>query len=188
MLNFLVETFILGVKNLRLHKLRSLLTALGIIFGVAAVIIMVAIGEGTKQSALEQLRQLGATNILVRSIEPPESSDASSHQQREYRHSGRSRCPDKTRPGRHGANGPNGDECDQRRPRRDGHDRKATRFHRRTSRNSLVLELAVGPEQLRGRDGDQGQRYRGGGKQAQSAAVEPDDHGPGDQECHHGAA
>ena len=82
MLNFLVETFILGVKNLRLHKLRSLLTALGIIFGVAAVIIMVAIGEGTKQSALEQLRQLGATNILVRSIEPPESSDASSHQQR----------------------------------------------------------------------------------------------------------
>src|SRR5437667_6388952 len=82
MLNFLVETFILGVKNLRLHKLRSLLTALGIIFGVAAVIIMVAIGEGTKQSALEQLRQLGATNILVRSIEPPESSDASSRQQR----------------------------------------------------------------------------------------------------------
>jgi putative ABC transport system permease protein len=75
-LNFLVETFVLGLKNLRLHKLRSLLTALGIIFGVAAVIIMVAIGEGTKQSALEQLRQLGADNILVRSTEPPESSDA----------------------------------------------------------------------------------------------------------------
>jgi putative ABC transport system permease protein len=82
MLNFLVETFVLGLKNLRLHKLRSLLTALGIILGVAAVIIMVAIGEGTKQSALEQLKQLGATNILVRSIEPPESSDSSSKQQR----------------------------------------------------------------------------------------------------------
>jgi putative ABC transport system permease protein len=82
MLNFLVETFVLGLKNLRLHKLRSLLTALGIIFGVAAVIIMVAIGEGTKQSALEQLRQLGANNILVRSIEPPETNDASSRQQR----------------------------------------------------------------------------------------------------------
>ena len=52
MLNFLVETFLLGLKNLRLHKLRSLLTALGIIFGVAAVIIMVAIGEGAKQAAL----------------------------------------------------------------------------------------------------------------------------------------
>src|SRR5580765_7935795 len=82
MLNFLVETFVLGLKNLRLHKLRSLLTALGIILGVAAVIIMVAIGEGTKQSALEQLQRLGATNILVRSIEPPESSDTSSKQQR----------------------------------------------------------------------------------------------------------
>src|SRR3954467_10772216 len=82
MLNFLVEPFALGLKNLRLHKLRSLLTALGIIFGVAAVIIMVAIGEGTKQSALEQLKQLGATNILVRSTKPPESNDASRSQQR----------------------------------------------------------------------------------------------------------
>jgi len=60
MFNFLVETFVLGLKNLRLHKLRSLLTALGIIFGVAAVIIMVAIGEGSKQAALEQIQQLGA--------------------------------------------------------------------------------------------------------------------------------
>jgi putative ABC transport system permease protein len=82
MLTFLIETFILGLKNLRLHKLRSLLTALGIIFGVAAVIIMVAIGEGTKQAALEQLKQLGATNILVRSVEPPESNEAASRQQR----------------------------------------------------------------------------------------------------------
>ncbi len=77
MLNFLLETFRLGLKNLRLHKLRSLLTALGIIFGVAAVIIMVAIGEGTKQAALEQLRQLGAKNIILRSVPPPETSDSS---------------------------------------------------------------------------------------------------------------
>src|SRR2546423_14437638 len=76
MLNFLVETFVLGLKNLRLHKLRSLLTALGIIFGVAAVIIMVAIGEGSKQAALQQLQQLGARNIVVRSIKPAESSEA----------------------------------------------------------------------------------------------------------------
>ena len=75
MFNFLYETFRLGLKNLRLHKLRSLLTALGIIFGVAAVIIMVAIGEGTKRSALEQLQQLGARNILIRSVRPPESTD-----------------------------------------------------------------------------------------------------------------
>jgi len=74
MLNFLYETFRLGLKNLRLHKLRSLLTALGIIFGVAAVIIMVAIGEGTKRAALEQVEQLGARNILVRSVKPPETN------------------------------------------------------------------------------------------------------------------
>src|SRR5215204_652491 len=77
MLNFLVETFVLGLKNLRLHKLRSLLTALGIIFGVAAVIIMVAIGEGTKQAALDQLRKLGAKNILIRSVVPPQGNDNS---------------------------------------------------------------------------------------------------------------
>jgi putative ABC transport system permease protein len=81
-LNFFVETFSLGLKNIRLHKLRSLLTTLGIIFGVSAVIIMVAIGEGSKQTALEQLRQLGAKNILIRSIPPPESSEASSRTQR----------------------------------------------------------------------------------------------------------
>ena len=82
MLNFLLETFRLGLKNLVLHKLRSLLTAMGIIFGVAAVIAMVAIGEGAKQAALTQLRQLGAKNILIRSIRPPESSEATGRSSR----------------------------------------------------------------------------------------------------------
>jgi len=77
MFNFLFETFRLGVKNLRLHKLRSLLTALGIIFGVAAVIIMVAIGEGAKREAMKQVEQLGARNIVIRSTRPPESQHAS---------------------------------------------------------------------------------------------------------------
>jgi putative ABC transport system permease protein len=76
MFAFFVEIFLLGLKNLRLHKLRSLLTALGIIFGVAAVIIMVAIGQGSKRAALEQMEQLGAQNILVRSTRPPEAGDA----------------------------------------------------------------------------------------------------------------
>ncbi|HEX2973730.1 MAG TPA: ABC transporter permease [Tepidisphaeraceae bacterium] len=80
--NFLFETFTLGLKNIRLHKLRSLLTTLGIIFGVAAVIIMVAIGEGTKQAALDQLRQLGAKNILIRSVPPPETNEATSRNTR----------------------------------------------------------------------------------------------------------
>jgi putative ABC transport system permease protein len=82
MFSFLLETFALGLKNLRLHKLRSLLTAMGIILGVAAVIVMVAIGEGAKREALEQLQQLGAKNILVRSTKPPESTEASGRTQR----------------------------------------------------------------------------------------------------------
>jgi putative ABC transport system permease protein len=75
-MDFLLETFRLGLKNLVLHKLRSFLTALGIILGVAAVICMVAIGEGGKQAAIAQLQQLGAKNILIRSVKPPESTEA----------------------------------------------------------------------------------------------------------------
>ncbi len=66
------ETVRLGLKNLFLHKLRSLLTVLGIIFGVAAVITMVAIGEGSKRRALAEIRGLGADNIIIRSVKPPE--------------------------------------------------------------------------------------------------------------------
>src|SRR5947209_7705669 len=83
MFNFLTETFRLGVKNLRLHKLRSLLTALGIIIGVFAVIVMVSIGQGSKEAAIEQINRLGATNILLRSNEPPQSSDAQSSSSRQ---------------------------------------------------------------------------------------------------------
>src|SRR5688500_1074244 len=82
MFNFLLETFVLGVRNLRLHKLRSLLTALGIIIGVLAVIVMVAIGEGAKRAALDQLQKLGQRNVVVRTIRPPESNEASQRTQR----------------------------------------------------------------------------------------------------------
>ena len=75
-MTFLLETLRLGLKNIMLHKLRSLLTALGIIFGVAAVILMVAIGEGNKQKALADIEKLGTRNIILRSVQPPESGDA----------------------------------------------------------------------------------------------------------------
>ena len=71
-MNFLLETLRLGLANLLLHKLRSLLTALGIIFGVSAVIVMVAIGEGNKQRALADIQQLGARNIILNSVKPPD--------------------------------------------------------------------------------------------------------------------
>lgn len=75
-MTFLIETLILGLVNLSLHKSRSLLTALGIIFGVAAVITMVAIGEGNKQKALADISELGARNVIVRSVKPASDSNA----------------------------------------------------------------------------------------------------------------
>jgi putative ABC transport system permease protein len=71
---FLLETIRLGLTNLRLHLLRSFLTALGIIIGVSAVITMVSIGEGSKRQALMQIERLGARNIIVRSQKPPSSN------------------------------------------------------------------------------------------------------------------
>ena len=61
-----------GIRNLRAHKLRSFLTALGIILGVGSVISMLAIGEGSKREAVEQIRQLGAANVIIRSVKPQE--------------------------------------------------------------------------------------------------------------------
>ena len=72
---FIVEIIKLGLNNLRLHMLRSFLTALGIIFGVTSVIVMVSIGEGSKQAALEQIERLGARNIIIRSVKPAETAE-----------------------------------------------------------------------------------------------------------------
>ncbi|MBU0534174.1 MAG: ABC transporter permease [Candidatus Omnitrophica bacterium] len=60
-----------GGKNLWLHKLRSLLTMLGIVFGVASVIAMLAIGEGASFEAREKIKELGSNNIIIRSVKPP---------------------------------------------------------------------------------------------------------------------
>jgi putative ABC transport system permease protein len=62
----------LGMKSLLLHKLRSGLTVLGIVFGVAAVISMLSIAEGSSKEAQEKIQALGATNIIVRSVKPSE--------------------------------------------------------------------------------------------------------------------
>jgi len=70
---FNLETIWLGLHNLRLHKLRSLLTALGIIFGVAAVICMLSISEGASADELRMINQLGTRNIIVTSVRPEQS-------------------------------------------------------------------------------------------------------------------
>lgn len=60
----------LGVRSLWLHRLRSLLTVLGIVFGVCSVIAMLAVGEGASSEAQEQIRRLGSNNIILRSVKP----------------------------------------------------------------------------------------------------------------------
>ncbi len=59
----------IAITALNQNKIRSLLTALGIIFGVSAVITMLAIGNGAKQSILAQLEIIGTNNIVVTSVQ-----------------------------------------------------------------------------------------------------------------------
>jgi putative ABC transport system permease protein len=66
----LLRSIVLGVQSLRLHKLRSLLTVLGVVFGVASVIVMLAVGEGARQEAIQVINELGSTNIILRSVKP----------------------------------------------------------------------------------------------------------------------
>jgi putative ABC transport system permease protein len=74
MLHLWLRTWQLGLKSLWLHPLRSLLTVLGIFIGVASVVWLLAVGEGISRKAQEQIEGLGATNIIVRSLKPPEES------------------------------------------------------------------------------------------------------------------
>jgi len=77
-LSRLIRTLQLALKSVMLHKLRSGLTMLGIVFGVFSVIAMLAIGEGASAQAQKQVLELGATNIIVRSIKPPDETSNSS--------------------------------------------------------------------------------------------------------------
>ncbi len=61
-----------GVDNLLIHKLRTALTMLGMIFGVAAVVAMLSIGAGAQQQVMAFIEQLGVRNLIV---EAKESSD-----------------------------------------------------------------------------------------------------------------
>jgi putative ABC transport system permease protein len=65
---------VLALRSLYLHKLRAFLSVLGIIIGTWAVISLMAVGEGSMQDALEDIKRQGATNIIVRSVKPPDDS------------------------------------------------------------------------------------------------------------------
>jgi len=70
-LSLMARTARLGVKNLLLHPLRSMLTILGIFIGVASVIWLLAIGEGISAKAQQQIAELGANNIILTTVAPP---------------------------------------------------------------------------------------------------------------------
>lgn len=74
MLTRLLTTFRLGIYSLFLHKLRSGLAVLGILIGIAAVIALVALGEGVSYQAQQQIKDLGARNVIVTSVKPPQQS------------------------------------------------------------------------------------------------------------------
>ena len=68
----------LSLHNLLLHKIRSILTSLGVIFGVASVIAMLAVSEGAKSEALASLGAMGVDKIIVYSKAPPSEGEQAS--------------------------------------------------------------------------------------------------------------
>ena len=68
----IVRNVRLGIDNLMLHKLRSSLTVLGVVFGVGSVVAMLAVGEGASKEALDQIRMLGSNNIMITAVKPVE--------------------------------------------------------------------------------------------------------------------
>ncbi|MEI8112304.1 MAG: ABC transporter permease [Bacteroidia bacterium] len=71
---------VIGFEAIIDNKLKSILTALGIIFGVAAVISMLAIGNGAEQEILEQIKMVGVNNIIITPTEITGSENTSDSQ------------------------------------------------------------------------------------------------------------
>ena len=69
----------MSLRSLMLHKLRSLLTILGLVFGVASVIIMLAIAEGAGLDIQRQIASMGINNIIVKRIKPTEDDRQNSN-------------------------------------------------------------------------------------------------------------
>ncbi len=78
------RTISLGVKSLLLQKMRAGLAALGIFIGTTTVIWLVAMGEGVSYRAQQQILELGATNVIVRTVEPNANDDAGNNRVKRY--------------------------------------------------------------------------------------------------------
>ena len=66
----------IAVESILAHKLKSILTALGIVFGVAAVVAMLAIGNGAQQEILDQMKLVGVNNIIVVPKNTPQNGNS----------------------------------------------------------------------------------------------------------------
>ncbi|MHC4639595.1 MAG: ABC transporter permease, partial [Planctomycetota bacterium] len=64
-----------------MHKLRSTLTTLGIVFGVCSVIAMLAIGEGASRETQEAIARLGSRNLIIETVKPPQEQADSGSQE-----------------------------------------------------------------------------------------------------------
>ncbi|MEM7102995.1 MAG: ABC transporter permease [Bacteroidota bacterium] len=73
-----LSNFYTAIEAVLTNKVRAFLTALGIVFGVAAVIAMLAIGTGAKKELLEQMKLVGTNNIVIESLIPDENGEEES--------------------------------------------------------------------------------------------------------------
>ena len=74
----------LGVKSLLLQKMRASLAALGIFIGTTTVIWLVAMGEGVSYQAQQQILELGARNIIIRTVDPGATDDSANSRVKKY--------------------------------------------------------------------------------------------------------
>ena len=81
MISEFLAIMLISLRSLWMHRLRSGLTTLGIVFGVSSVIAMLAIGEGASQQAQQQIAHLGSTNIILKTVKPPDLEVADSSEQ-----------------------------------------------------------------------------------------------------------
>jgi len=75
-----IELFHISLSSVFVNKLRSLLTTLGIIFGVASVIAMLSIGSGAQQEILEQMKTIGVNNIIIQALKEEDKKTSSTEQ------------------------------------------------------------------------------------------------------------
>src|SRR5262249_7688314 len=65
---------VLAVRSLWLRKLRATLSVIGIVIGTGAVVALMGFGDGSMKEALDNIARQGATNIIIRSVKPPDDS------------------------------------------------------------------------------------------------------------------